>query len=106
MITNEKIQKMLYALEEDLCEKIDDFYSVLDFKNPQKCKDAILAYIPDLIYQYQIASAHLASDVYRKLRQGIKKEFKIEIYIPETLESIKASVEYGCKYLFGEQDGS
>lgn len=104
MLTNEQIQKMLFALLDDQERKLRGFYDSLDYSKPYECKKAIMLYVPEVIYQTQVACATLSAYVYRELREGIDDGFKPQPVIPSTKEEIAKEIEYDCKYLFGEDD--
>lgn len=105
MLTNEQIQKMLFALLDDQERKLRGFYDSLDYSKPYECKKAIMLYVPEVIYQTQVACATLSAYVYRELRKGIDDGFVPQPVIPSTKEEIAKEIEYDCKYLFGEDDG-
>lgn len=84
------------------------FWARLDTSKPEACRDALIAYLPSVIYKYASMAALAAAQYYEaeRMEAGGNEDFTAEIAEPVQIEQIEASVRYAAGHLFPEeQDG-
>lgn len=85
-------------------KELHAFTDRLDYSKPYECKQATLEFMRYLGQKYEQASSEAARLEYNAMRGGTKDGFKAKAYRGLSDESFLKSVEYYCKYLFGEVD--
>lgn len=91
------------AISEELEQKIRDFFATLDFDKPYEYKQAIMEYIPRLIYEHAQLCAYGSTyryDCYCELKGS---KYEAVPYMKETLSDIEKKIDYSCRLLFGEE---
>jgi hypothetical protein len=82
------------------------FLDNLDYSKPYECKQAVLEFMRYLGEKWEQASAEVARMEYEEMRGGTDDGFEVKAYTGLRSDDFIESVEYYCKYLFGQvQDG-
>ena len=92
------------------------FWERLDTTKPEACREALIAYLPGVIYKYGQMAALAATQYYEaeRLSAGGNEDFEAEMAEQVPYEQIEASIRYAAGHLFPEvgdgvqpeQDGS
>ena len=81
-----------------------DFWERLDTSKPEACRDALIAYVPGVIYKYGSMASLAAAQYYEKerLEAGGNEDFEAELAEQVPYEQIEASIRYAAGHLFPE----
>lgn len=87
---------------------IEDFFLSLNLARPEAARDALLAYLPELIRAHGLVAASVAADWYDELRaqDGIPGRFRATVIEPKDVdEKVAATVRRAAAHLFTPTPG-
>ena len=78
----------------------------MDKSDPYATRDALLSFVPGIIYRYGEMAALASANYYEaeRLQAGGDESFQAELAESVPIEQIEASVRYACGHLFEEVD--
>lgn len=87
-------------------KEFSEFWDKLDTSKPEACRDALIAYLPGVVYKYALMAELAAAQYYEaeRLAAGGNEDFEAELAEMIPYEQIKASVRYAAGHLFLEDD--
>lgn len=102
MDSAEEFERAIDNLINLAMQELHAFTERLDYSKPYECKQATLVYVKQLANKYEQASQEVAMLEYKAMRGGVDDGFKVKPYQGLTDDDFMSSIEYYCKYLFGE----
>lgn len=103
MDNSQKYERALNNLLTLAIADLHGFIDRLDYSKPYECKRATLEFMRYLGNKYAVAAQELARLAYIEARGGTQDGFNVEYYSGIDAEDFMNSVNYYCKFLFGEQ---
>lgn len=94
----EQYDNAVKAIQTAAEKEFQKFWNALDKTDPIKAKEAILAYVPALVYSYGNAAATVAADFYDAERS---KQIKNNNFIAEVKSPDYEEIENRCRYFIG-----
>ena len=94
----EQYDNAVKAIQSAAEQELQKFWNALDKSDPIKAKEAILAYVPALVYSYGNAAATVAADFYDAERS---KQIKNNNYVAEVKSPEYEEIENRCRYVVG-----
>ncbi|MBQ9621242.1 MAG: hypothetical protein IJR41_04830 [Atopobiaceae bacterium] len=87
-------------------KELSELWGRLDASNPRACRDALIAYVPVIVYRHSLMAALAAAQYYEseRLAAGGNEGFEAMIADAVPYEQIEASIRYAVGHLFPEDD--
>lgn len=82
-----------------------EFWDRLDKSKPEACRDALIAFLPGVIYKYSLMAELAAAEYYEaeRIAAGGNEDFEAQLAEMVPYEQIEEAVRFAAGHLFQEE---